>query len=262
MAVRRVVYRFADVASPREDERKESTAELSVVVQELLSPQYGVFVWPAARLLALYLFGRRHELEGKRVLELGAGTALPGVLAAKCGATVTLTDSLRFARVLPNCSEIARLNGVHCTVTNLSWGEFPPHLLTASDPAPDSYHSPLAAPFDILIGADVFYDSEDYDDLLATVRFLFDYHGHVHTEFITSYQERSSNPSISPLLSKWELCAERVAFEADYSKLAMSPLRIEQSPADSEDQSESERCMADDPGSFSVELVRITFRPQ
>jgi len=51
---------------------------------------YGVVLWPAAIALA-------HEVEarpmpGLRVLELGAGTGLPGIVAASLGARVVQTD--------------------------------------------------------------------------------------------------------------------------------------------------------------------------
>jgi predicted nicotinamide N-methyase len=43
---------------------------------------------------------------------LGAGTSLPGVVAAKCGANVTLSDCSRFTKCLENCRTSAVTNGV------------------------------------------------------------------------------------------------------------------------------------------------------
>lgn len=51
-------------------------------------------------------------LVGKHVIELGAGTSLPGVVAAKCGANVTLSDCSRFTKCLENCRTSATTNGV------------------------------------------------------------------------------------------------------------------------------------------------------
>ena len=48
-------------------------------------------VWPAARGLASF-FLRGSSLEGKRVLELGAGVGLPGVACGLRGAFVTFSD--------------------------------------------------------------------------------------------------------------------------------------------------------------------------
>jgi hypothetical protein len=47
---------------------------------------YGVVLWPAAVALAHEVAARAGEFRGRRVLELGAGTGLPGVVAASFGA--------------------------------------------------------------------------------------------------------------------------------------------------------------------------------
>ena len=58
-----------------------------------------------------YLWLHQSELKkGSRVLELGAGTALPGLLLAKLGHQVTLSDSLVLPHTLDNCREAAKCN--------------------------------------------------------------------------------------------------------------------------------------------------------
>lgn len=71
-----------------------------------------MYTWPCAPVLAWYLWSHRAELAHKSVIELGAGTSLPGVVAAKCGARVTLTDCSRFVKCLDNCRTSASANGV------------------------------------------------------------------------------------------------------------------------------------------------------
>lgn len=71
-----------------------------------------MYTWPCAPVLAWYLWSHKSEITGKHVLELGAGTSLPGVVAAKCGARVTLSDCSRFTKCLDNCRSSAELNGV------------------------------------------------------------------------------------------------------------------------------------------------------
>lgn len=71
---------------------------------------YGVVLWPAAIALAHDLAARAAELRGRRVLELGAGTGLPGIVAASLGASVVQTDRLELA--LGVCRENAARNGV------------------------------------------------------------------------------------------------------------------------------------------------------
>lgn len=67
----------------------EKTAD-QVFVQDLC-PYFGV-VWPAARAVSEHLARMGSWLEGKTVLELGCGLALPSLVAAKLGAKVTATD--------------------------------------------------------------------------------------------------------------------------------------------------------------------------
>jgi predicted nicotinamide N-methyase len=66
---------------------------------------YGVVLWPSAIALAHDIFSRADRMRGARVLELGAGTGLPGIVAATCGAHVVQTD--RNAEALSLC----RMNG-------------------------------------------------------------------------------------------------------------------------------------------------------
>lgn len=51
---------------------------------------YGIVLWPAAIALAHEIAAR--PWAGKRVLEIGAGTGLPGIVAATLGASVVQTD--------------------------------------------------------------------------------------------------------------------------------------------------------------------------
>jgi len=53
---------------------------------------YGVALWPAAIALAHDLASRGDAFNGKRVLELGSGTGLPGTVAASLGGRVMQTD--------------------------------------------------------------------------------------------------------------------------------------------------------------------------
>ena len=53
---------------------------------------YGVALWPAAIALAHEIATRAPEFAGKRVLELGSGTGLPGIVAATLGGRVAQTD--------------------------------------------------------------------------------------------------------------------------------------------------------------------------
>lgn len=69
---------------------------------------YGIVLWPAAIALAHEIASR--SLGGKRVLELGAGTGLPGIVAASLGAHVVQTDRLEVPLYV--CKQNAERNGV------------------------------------------------------------------------------------------------------------------------------------------------------
>ncbi|XP_051490822.1 histone-arginine methyltransferase METTL23 isoform X2 [Apus apus] len=191
----------------------EGPATLVLRIPEVLDPQYGMFAWPCAVVLAQFLWARRSSLPGKRVLELGAGVGLPGVLAAKCGAEVTLSDSEELPRCLQNCRRSCGANGLPgLPVLGLTWGRLGPALLAL--PA-----------VDIILGSDVFFDPKDFEDILTTVYFLLE--KNPHAQFWTTYQVRSADWSIEALLCKWKLKSSHIplhSFGADKEHLASSPL--------------------------------------
>ncbi|KAM6905637.1 histone-arginine methyltransferase METTL23 [Xenentodon cancila] len=192
---------------------------------KVLDPQYGTYVWPSAVVLAQYLWKHRQELRGKTILELGAGVSLPGVVAARCGADVILSDSSDKPLCLENCRRICDANGVRdVPVIALNWGDVSTDLL-------------LLPKLDVVLGSDVFYDPEDFEDVLVTFVCLLRKNPRV--QFWTTYQVRSADWSIEALLHRWELNCEEVPldqFDADRPELAGSSL----------------------PGSHSVQMMIIT----
>jgi predicted nicotinamide N-methyase len=58
---------------------------------------YGVALWPSSIALAHDVISRAEQLRGTRVLELGAGTGLPGIVAASLGGRVVQTDRQELA---------------------------------------------------------------------------------------------------------------------------------------------------------------------
>jgi methyltransferase-like protein 23 len=70
---------------------------------------YGVALWPAAIALAHDVASRAGAIGGTRVLELGAGTGLPGIVAASLGARVVQTD--RNAVAMSICERNGARNG-------------------------------------------------------------------------------------------------------------------------------------------------------
>jgi predicted nicotinamide N-methyase len=100
---------------------------------------YGVALWPAAIALAHDIASRADAFRGRRVLELGAGTGLPGIVAASLGAHVVQTDRHELALAL--CQRNAAWNGVQTIEHRLadwtSWTD--------------------AGRYDWILGADILY---------------------------------------------------------------------------------------------------------
>jgi methyltransferase-like protein 23 len=83
--------------------------ELGFLGQQDRMP-YGVALWPSSIALAHEVLARADAFRGTRVLELGAGTGLPGIVAASLGARVVQTD--RHERALSVCMENGARNDV------------------------------------------------------------------------------------------------------------------------------------------------------
>ena len=79
---------------------------------------YGVALWPASIALAHEIASRAAEFSGRRVLELGAGTGLPGIVASTLGARVVQTDRDELA--LSACKLNCERNGVGAVERRLS----------------------------------------------------------------------------------------------------------------------------------------------
>jgi methyltransferase-like protein 23 len=99
---------------------------LNVNFLQLLQAGYSFYTWPAAPILAWFLWERRQHLQGKSILEIGAGTSLPGILCAKLGAAVTLTDSFTLPKTLSHIRKCCLVNNLtpdkDIKVLGITWG--------------------------------------------------------------------------------------------------------------------------------------------
>jgi len=127
----------------------------AIVIKQDSSKGRGGYVWDAAYVLARYLAVYIGSLEGKRVIELGAGCALPSVAAANLGAVVVSTD---IAPALDLTVENVALNslGNRITTAKLDWASL-------------EDREPLKGLYDIVLLSDLFYLPSLAQDFLDTL---------------------------------------------------------------------------------------------
>lgn len=104
---------------------------------------YWADLWPSGHVLAEWV--ATQDLAGLRVIELGAGLALPSLMARRQGADVVATDWY------PEALEFARANAQRAGVGGLrtmvvDWGA----------PPDDAFSG---GPYDVVLGADILYEN-------------------------------------------------------------------------------------------------------
>ncbi|KDP45962.1 hypothetical protein JCGZ_11865 [Jatropha curcas] len=122
-------------------------------------PFTGSWLWDSALVLSQWLVTSQLDFKGKSVLELGAGTGLPGLTAARLGASlVVLTD---IAPLLPGLLKNVEVNVLanRVMVRELAWGS--EELL--------SQISELGE-FDVILMSDLFFDPEEMSNLGNTLK--------------------------------------------------------------------------------------------
>lgn len=140
-----------------------SVGHVSIAQGEVGPGTTGAAVWTAGVSLASLLAREPELVKGKRILELGCGTGLCGIVAARLGAReVTLTDGnsdllerveSNIAANLPNVP-----SSVDVRVRQLPWGEF--------------VDSDLRGAYDVVLASDVLYQSSAWRPLAACIKEL------------------------------------------------------------------------------------------
>ena len=148
-------------------------------------------VWEAGACLAEYLMQNPDSIRGRRLIELGAGVGLTGLIAAAIGAkSVHMTDYTD--ATLENLSYNVSINnkwleyrGIDEEVVSvgyLEWAEY-------------AENDCRSHPADILIAADVVYTVECIPDLVATVSKFLSSEGNTKAKvalFATTYRNRTT----------------------------------------------------------------------
>ncbi len=178
----------------------DSDSSIRASVTEALP---SIFTWPSSLVLSAYIVAHKDEVKGMRVLELGAGTGLVSVVAGLVGAKKVVATDRDLETTLTNLQSSIASNGeglmAVCSARGFNWSQSDRFLPSNED----------EESFDLILGADVLYSTEDFDDLLLAVARLLNSHG-PGCSFITAYHDRSIHRSLAAHLEQYRLCARHL----------------------------------------------------
>lgn len=130
---------------------------------------FGEYIWPTPLFMCEFLKRNSELVKGKRVLELGSGTGIVGLYAAKLGAAhVTLTDFIDFN--IEGIKRNIKDNGLE-QVTEPRWFQ---------------WGTSLGEQWDVIIGCDVVYPVMDKPILIKAIKT----HLKPGAKFILGYNDR------------------------------------------------------------------------
>ena len=131
-----IVLHLADEAVPLWEKTEEELAEIG------LPPPFWAFAWAGGQALARFLLDHPQTVAGNRVLDLGAGSGLVAIAAAKAGAApVVAADIEAFSETAIGLN--AQANGVHVETMIADL------LDSAASPEPR---------YDVVLVGDLFYE--------------------------------------------------------------------------------------------------------
>uniref|UniRef100_UPI00398F3998 elongation factor Ts, mitochondrial isoform X7 n=1 Tax=Pristiophorus japonicus TaxID=55135 RepID=UPI00398F3998 len=130
-------------------------------ITQIFSADLGVAapVWDAGLALCQYFEEQKTSFCGKKVIELGAGTGIVGILAVLLGGDVTITDlPCALKQIKNNISANVPSSCAHRSqVCALSWGRD---------------HGRFPTDYDFVLGTDIVYLPETYSSLVQTLQHL------------------------------------------------------------------------------------------
>ncbi|KAI8581836.1 hypothetical protein K450DRAFT_231384 [Umbelopsis ramanniana AG] len=130
------------------------------------------YLWNSSLVMAEYIQEEKFQMANKTVLELGSGAGLPGILAAKMGASVCLSDypdPVITANLAHNVNENFH-DPARCKVVPHAWGTDVKDLLESNS----------GALFDVILLSDVVWISDQHKNLLETCTKTLCSHGRVY----------------------------------------------------------------------------------
>ncbi|XP_067894313.1 EEF1A lysine methyltransferase 3-like [Heterodontus francisci] len=117
------------------------------------------FVWEPGLVLCRYFESEKMNFTGKKVLELGSGTGIVGILAVLLGGNVTLTDRPCVLKQIEHnvAANIPVISRHRSEIRALAWGD-------------DQNNFP--SDFDFILGSDIVYNPSQFQNLFQTLLHL------------------------------------------------------------------------------------------
>lgn len=137
----------------------------------------GSVVWDCAYVMCKYLESHlENKFRGRRVIELGSGTGLLGIMMALLGAEVIMTDQKEMLELMKFNTEscLSPENRKNIKIAELNW---------LSDHAEFVKEH---GPFDFIVGSDLVYEPFLFDPLISTLNQI----STSTTETILAYKRR------------------------------------------------------------------------
>jgi len=188
----------------------------------------GFRTWEAAFHLGNYLCGNPGLIEGKSILELGAGTAYLSVLCAKYlhASHYLATDGSE--DVVSSFSTNIYLNGLQDSSIidgkELSWGHA---LVGAEHPEWNAGRS-----IDLVLGSDLTYDATWHPALIATFREVFDLYPGVKIVLAATVRNETTFEMFTQRCKKNGLVLEHVEYPMTKQKSQEGPFYSDLAPVE------------------------------
>jgi protein-lysine N-methyltransferase EEF2KMT len=186
----------------------------------------GLRTWEAALHLGQYLCRHPSLIQGKGVLELGAGTGYISILCAKYFSPSQVIASDGSDDVVANLLDNFFINGLQdtgvITAMDLNWG----HALVGTEEA--SWNG--GKPIDVVLGADVTYDESVIPALIGVIGELFDLYPEVKILIAATERNRKTYDAFLQLCVRRKLKVHEIDFDLPPRIIQNGPFYNDQVP--------------------------------
>jgi predicted nicotinamide N-methyase len=189
--------------------------DLIIHAREITDKEYGYFIWPCALEMASYVSKIVSNLTiPSNILEIGCGTALPGMYLAKLGHRLLFSD-VKDAKLIENIEIQAKKNKItNCEFIDLDWRQIPLEFIKKIEDLPS---------LELILASDVLYDSKLTTTFFSIISLILHYHP--KAILLLAYQERVEKTFKQELI-RWNLKCELVQRNGDVYIFELQSSRI------------------------------------